>query len=179
MKIFHGKRKVLTIKLTNKTIFLKCLLSSRISTFDERRCVLKHRDQLSNTEISSQSKRSFPNNLSLLFLTFRILRAPDGLSILVQDQVTFVCHGQTHLVGVRFIPGDRGPHGFPLLGVHNQVVVLLQQNSDSPIVSRVGMPAWRPLVDDKIAVILGLVGIKLRSYCKVSKEPPLLFFFFF
>jgi hypothetical protein len=176
MKIFHGKRKLLTIKLTNKTIFLKSLLSSRISTYDERRCVLKHRDQLSNIEISSQSKRSFPNNISTLFLTFRILRAPDGLSILVQDQVTFVCHGQTHLAGVRFIPGDRGPHGFPLLGVHNQVVVLLQQNSDSPIVSRVGMPAWRPLVDDKIAVILGLVEIKSQSYYKVSKEPPPFFF---
>ena len=97
---------------------------------------------------------------SLLFLTLRILRAPDGLSILVKDQVTFVRHGQTHLVGVLCIPGNRGPHGFPLLGVHNQVVVRLEQNSDSLIVSRVGMPAWRPPVDDEIAVLLWLVEIK-------------------
>ena len=43
--------------------------------------------------------------------------------------------GQTQLAEVRFIPGDRGPHAFPLLGIQNQVVVHLQQNSDSPIVS--------------------------------------------
>ena len=94
------------------------------------------------------------SSVSLLFTTLRILRGPDGLSILVKDQVTFVRQGQTHLVGVRFITGNSGPHTIPLLGVHSQVVVLLQQNSDSAIVSRVGMPAWGPLVDDEIAVIL-------------------------
>ena len=53
------------------------LLSSRISTYDELRYVLNHRHQFSNTEISSQSKRSFLNNISTLSLTFRILSSLD------------------------------------------------------------------------------------------------------
>ena len=125
------------------------------------------RDQLSNTQVPSQAKRSFLNNISLLFPTFRILRAPGGLTGLFNDQVTFVFHGQTHQVGAVFTPGDRGPDSFLLLRVHHQVVVCLHHHFDSPVVGRVGVPAGRPLVDDKVPVLLWLVEIKGGSYCTV------------
>lgn len=91
--------------------------------------------------------------LALDFILF--CRAPNYFAIVLQIQASFISEGQAHLV--EFLVWDAGvrrPKRLDMLVVHHQVAIILQDDSGGvfPICS--SGPNGRPLVDDKVTILL-------------------------